>query len=86
MRPIDSRHCAYRKICKGICSVIDDNSANGSCICSKKSEEEYWKEIQLAMVAVGRLERILRYVLSKPETVRLDIIEKWATLKDDNVI
>ena len=79
MYPIDSEHCAYRKTCKGICN-------SSACVCLKKSEEEYWKEIQLAMVAVGRLERILRYVLSKPETIRLDIIEKWATLKDDTVI
>ena len=69
-------NCAYKMVCKGICSD------SVSFIKSQKSEDQYWKEIQEAMAAVGRLERIRHYLSTKPKHVRLDIIEKWATLSN----
>ena len=69
-------NCAYKRICKGICS------SPSSCIRSQKSEEDYWQEIQNAMVAAGRLERIRHYLSTKPSIIRTDIIEKWATVSN----
>lgn len=70
-------NCAYKIICKGICNT-------SSCIRNKKSEKEYWEDIQNSMVASARLERIRYYLSTKPKKVRTDIIEKWATLKKIN--
>lgn len=67
--------CAYRLVCKGICNT-------SSCLKSKKSTEEYWKEIQEAMVAVGRLTMIRHYVSKDSIEIRRDIIQKMATLSN----
>ena len=69
------KDCAYKMVCKGVCNT-------DSCLKNKKSEEEYWKEIQVAMVAVGRLERIRHYLSTNPKIIRNDIIQKWATLSN----
>jgi len=68
-------NCAYKCVCKGICD-------SSSCIKNNKTDDQYWKEIQEAMVAVGRLERIRHYLSTNPTHVRLDIIQKWATLSN----
>ena len=67
--------CAYKLVCKGIFN-------SSSCLKDKKSEEEYWKEIQEAMVAVGKLERIRHYLSKNPKIIRTDIIQKWAELNN----
>jgi hypothetical protein len=77
------KNCAYERVCKGICSKPNSLVPNGSCIKEKKSEEEYWKEIQEAMIALERLERIRHYLSTKPKIIRTDIIEQWATLKKE---
>jgi hypothetical protein len=74
------KDCAYIKVCKGICSEPNSHIKNCSCIKENKSEEEYWSEIQEAMVAKGRLERIRHYLSSNPKVVRIDIVKKWATI------
>lgn len=38
--------CAYKRCCKGVCS----SGSSGSCRRDNISEEEYWKEIQEAMM------------------------------------
>lgn len=65
--------CAYAIICKGNC----DHPS--SCVKHSKSEEEYWKEIQEAMVAVGRLRMIQNYVSKDSIVIRRDIIQRMAT-------
>jgi len=65
--------CAYKRVCKGICNT-------SSCLKKNKTQEEYWKEIQEAMVAIGRLDRIRYYLSTNPNNIRIDIIKKWATL------
>jgi hypothetical protein len=70
------KNCAYKMICKGVCD-------SSSCLKNRKSEDEYWKEIQEAMVAVGRLGSIRNYLSIKNEIIRVDIIKRWATL--DNI-
>ncbi len=76
------KDCAYKKVCKGICD------SPSSCIKHSKTTDEYWAEIQEAMVAKGRLERIRHYLSTNPKNIRTDIIQKWATLQgmivDDN--
>ena len=67
--------CAYRKICKGICS------SPSSCIRNNKTDEEIYKEIQDGMVAKGRLDRIRHYLeTTDPKNVRIDIVLRWATI------
>ena len=66
--------CAYKYTCKGICG------SPSSCIRVQKTKEEYWNEIQQAMEAKGRLERIYYYLSEKPKIIRDDIIFKLATL------
>ena len=74
------KNCAYLKVCKGICSKPGSNAKNGSCVKESKTDEEYWSEIQDAMVAKGRLERIQHYLSTNPKIIRTDDIHKWATL------
>lgn len=69
------KDCAYKRVCKGICT------SPSSCIKHSKTTDEYWSEIQEAMVAKGRLERIRHYLSTNPKNIRIDIIAKWATLQ-----
>lgn len=73
-----SKFCPYARCCKGVCAEPS------SCIKAKKTEEEMWKEIKVAMSREHRLIRIKEYLEKidpdHPENINISLIYKWATM------
>ena len=67
------KNCAYAKMCKGVCSC------ESSCVKANQTEDEYWEEIQNAMSAKARLDRIKDYI--SRGSPKIDIIKKWCELQ-----
>jgi len=61
--------CAYRRICKGVCNT-------SSCIRDSKTEEEYWTDVQDAVIARATLDTI-RHLVSTCESFEIKDLKKW---------